>query len=283
MSKIAQKNLKKYKKIRGARYCSLRRVIYYNDVEEVKAMSNYTTGEVAKACGISVRTVQYYDTRGVLCPSELTDGGRRLYSEGDVEKMKIICFLRKLGIGLDTISKIMREGNSNEVISLILDEQRSLISSELEEKQSQLQKLDELKSFLSTSSSFSVKSIADAANIMENKKKLKKLYRTLLFTAIPVGILEWSSIILWIATGIWWPFVVYTVIAIPYAILISRYYLKSVAYICPNCHEIFVPKFKESFFAYHTPRTRRLVCPKCNVKSYCVETHRDAVKEDTAE
>ena len=246
-------------------------------------MSNYTTGEVAKACGISVRTVQYYDTRGVLCPSELTEGGRRLYSESDVEMMKIICFLRELGIGLDTVSKIMREGNSSEVISLILDEQRDLVSAELEEKASQLEKLDELKSFLSTSRDFSVKAIADAANIMENKKKLKKLYKTLLFTAIPVGIIELTSIILWIALGIWWPFAVYTVIAIPYAIWVSRYYFKRVAYICPNCHEIFVPKFKEAFWASHTPKTRRLTCPKCNVKSFCVETHKDALKESSAE
>lgn len=42
-------------------------------------MSKYTTGEIAKLCGVSVRTVQYYDTRNILTPSELTEGGRRLY------------------------------------------------------------------------------------------------------------------------------------------------------------------------------------------------------------
>lgn len=46
-------------------------------------MSKYTTGEIAKLCGVSVRTVQYYDTRGILAPSELSEGGRRLYSEDD--------------------------------------------------------------------------------------------------------------------------------------------------------------------------------------------------------
>ncbi len=40
-------------------------------------MSKYTTGEIAKLCGVSVRTVQYYDTRGILVPNEITDGGRR--------------------------------------------------------------------------------------------------------------------------------------------------------------------------------------------------------------
>lgn len=54
-------------------------------------MPKYTTGEIAKLCGVSVRTVQYYDTRGILIPSELSEGGRRLYSEDDYKKMKIIC------------------------------------------------------------------------------------------------------------------------------------------------------------------------------------------------
>ena len=31
-------------------------------------MSKYTTGEIAKLCGVSVRTVQYYDERGILTP-----------------------------------------------------------------------------------------------------------------------------------------------------------------------------------------------------------------------
>lgn len=39
-------------------------------------MSKYTTGELAKLSGVTVRTVQYYDTRGILIPSELTEGGK---------------------------------------------------------------------------------------------------------------------------------------------------------------------------------------------------------------
>ena len=57
-------------------------------------MSKYTTGELAKLCSVTVRTAQYYDTRGILIPSELSEGGRRLYSEDDLRCMKIICFLR---------------------------------------------------------------------------------------------------------------------------------------------------------------------------------------------
>lgn len=38
-------------------------------------MSQFSTGELAKAAEVSVRTVQYYDQRGILTPSEVTEGG----------------------------------------------------------------------------------------------------------------------------------------------------------------------------------------------------------------
>lgn len=39
----------------------------------------FTTGEIAEKCGVSVRTVQYYDEKGLVRPTERTEGGRRLY------------------------------------------------------------------------------------------------------------------------------------------------------------------------------------------------------------
>lgn len=61
-------------------------------------MSLYTTGELAKKCNVSVRTIQYYDERGILVPTDLTEGGRRLFSEEDVATLETICFLRDLDI-----------------------------------------------------------------------------------------------------------------------------------------------------------------------------------------
>ena len=53
-------------------------------------MSNYTTGEIAKLAGVTVRTVQYYDSRGILMPSDFSEGGRRLYTQEDLKKLKVI-------------------------------------------------------------------------------------------------------------------------------------------------------------------------------------------------
>ena len=234
-------------------------------------MSKYTTGELAKLCGVTVRTVQYYDTRGIMIPSELTEGGRRLFSEDDLKRMKVICFLRELDISIDTISQILKEEHPEKVISLLIEQQEEALSDEISEKQEKLGKLRELKSGVKSQTTFSLESIGDIAIIMQGKKKLKKLRLTSILTGIPVTALQWFSIILWIIRGIWWPFVILVIVAALWGTIISRYYFKNVKYICPECHEVFKPTMKEAFWANHTPTTRKLTCTKCGHKGFCVE------------
>ena len=239
-------------------------------------MSKYTTGEIAKLCGVSVRTVQYYDSRNLLTPSELSEGGRRLYSEEDLKKMKIICFLREAGVSLGSIGELLSDNDPESVISILLDEHEKLLLEEINERKNKLEMLEGIKRELKSIKNFSVESIGDIAYAMENKKKMRKLHTILILTGLPVTILQWASIALWIIKGIWWPFILWAVIAIPWGIIISLYYFKRVVYICPKCHEIFKPKLKEAFWANHTPTLRKLTCPCCGHKCFCVETYNNS-------
>ncbi len=237
-------------------------------------MSKYTTGEIAKFCGVSVRTVQYYDTRGILTPSELSEGGRRLYSEDDLKRMKIICFLRDAGLSINSIGELLSEANPGNVISVLLEQQERALSGEIEERQAKLELLGGIRRALKSVSNFSIESISDIAYQMENKKEMKRLHAVLLLTGIPLGIFQWGSLILWIAAGLWLPFVFYILVAIPYTVWVTRYYFSRVAYICPQCHEVFKPGLKEAFFARHTPTLRKLSCTCCGYKGFCVEIFR---------
>ena len=236
-------------------------------------MSKYTTGEIAKLCGVSVRTVQYYDSRNILVPSELSEGGRRLYSEQDLKRMKIICFLREVGLPINSISELLSEEDPGRVISVLLEQQEQTLRDEINDRQEKLEKLEGIKRELKSVENFSVESIGDIAYAMENKKKMRKLHAILLITGIPLDIIQWATIILWIVTGIWWPFLVYVLVAVPYAVGITRFYFGRVAYICPQCHEVFKPDFKEAFWARHTPTLRKLTCTCCGYKGFCVETY----------
>ena len=105
-------------------------------------MSKYTTGEIAKLCGVSVRTVQYYDDRGILIPGELSDGGRRLYSENDVKRLRIICFLREAGLPISSISALLAEKDPESIISVLLDEQEQVLREELNERKAKLELIE---------------------------------------------------------------------------------------------------------------------------------------------
>ena len=236
-------------------------------------MSKYTTGEIANLCGVSVRTVQYYDTRNILVPSELSEGGRRLYSEDDLKRMRIICFLREAGVPINRIKELFTEPHPEKIISILLDQQEQELREEIAESQKKLGIVETIKRELKEIEIFSVEAIGDIAHIMKQKNKLTKIRWRILLLGIPVTALQWISIILWITNGFWWLFAAWVCAAIIYGVTISIYYYKHVAYICPECHEIFKPKFKEMFWAYHTPKMRRLTCPKCGHKGLCIEVY----------
>lgn len=236
-------------------------------------MSKYTTGEIARLCGVSVRTVQYYDDRGILIPSELSEGGRRLYTDADLGRMRIICFLREAGLPINSISALFAEENPQSIISVLLEQQESALREELAECQAKLELIEGIKREIGTLETFSVESIGDIAHIMKQKHELKKMRWFMIWTGLPVSLLQCIAIVLGITHGLWWLLAVWACVAIPWGTWVSIYYFQHVAYICPECHEVFKPRLKEAFWAYHTPKMRRLTCPKCGRRGLCVEVY----------
>ena len=240
----------------------------------------YTTGEVAKLCGVSVRTVQYYDDRGILIPSTLSEGGRRLYSEADLKRMHVICFLREVGLPINSISALLADDNPAGIISILLDEQERTLRAELAERQTKLELLEGIKRELKEIEDFSVESIGDIAHTMKQRNQLSKLRWTMVWTGIPETLLQLAAIIFTITDGLWWLFILWGLVAVPWGIIVSIYYYRHVAYICPACHTVFRPKFKEMFWAYHTPRMRKLTCPACGRKGLCVEIYAEHTRKE---
>ena len=64
-------------------------------------------GTLAKAAGLTVRTLHHYDAIGLLVPDERSGSGRRLYSARNVSRLYQIVALRRLGLSLDEIASVL--------------------------------------------------------------------------------------------------------------------------------------------------------------------------------
>ena len=81
----------------------------------------YKIGELAKRFRLSRSTLLYYDSIGLLIPSQRTQSGYRLYSADDVKRLERICLYRDMGIELRTVKELLREqGENAEILELAL-------------------------------------------------------------------------------------------------------------------------------------------------------------------
>lgn len=66
-----------------------------------------TVKEVSKLTGVSIRTLHYYDSIGLLHPAEITESGYRLYDDAALERLQHILLFRELQFPLKEIKEII--------------------------------------------------------------------------------------------------------------------------------------------------------------------------------
>lgn len=64
-------------------------------------------GEVADRLGLSLRSIRYYEESGLVAPSARTQGGFRLYTEPDVNRLLLIMQMKPLGFSLDEMRDVL--------------------------------------------------------------------------------------------------------------------------------------------------------------------------------
>ena len=84
---------------------TLRNSLEYTYREAEKTMM--TVNEVCKLTGVSIRTLQYYDTIGLLKPIEYTKAGYRLYDDTTLERLQQILLFKELEFSLKEIKEII--------------------------------------------------------------------------------------------------------------------------------------------------------------------------------
>lgn len=68
---------------------------------------HFQIGEVADTVGLSLRTIRYYEEIGLVAPSGRTEGGFRLYTDSDIERLHLVKALKPIGMSLETMGRLL--------------------------------------------------------------------------------------------------------------------------------------------------------------------------------
>ncbi|WIV44718.1 MerR family transcriptional regulator [Glutamicibacter nicotianae] len=78
--------------------------------EPTPAAANTRTlhiGDMVEATGLSHRTIRHYDEVGLLPASTRSEGGFRVYTESDLQRMLVIRSMKPLGFTLEEMGELL--------------------------------------------------------------------------------------------------------------------------------------------------------------------------------
>lgn len=232
----------------------------------------YTIGEAAKKLQISTRTLRYYDEKDLVRPAYIKENGYRFYSEEQIRQIELFLFIKELGFSLKQIKMLIQDENGSQSLELLLKEQyqeNQRKINEISKKQDKIEHLQKIKLSHAVLTNYS-----GITNIMRKENRISALRRKLCCFSILLVVFELMAISILYAFKLQ-PGVVVIGTTLIGAIALSKYYYDNVEYVCPNCGDVFIPSFLAFNLAPHTPKFRKLTCPKCGKRSYCLEISRE--------
>lgn len=103
----------------------------------------YRIGELARLADVTPDTIRYYEKQQMMDHEVRTEGGFRLYSEKDLQRLKFIRYAKQLGFTLETI---------RELLSIRVDpehhtcqESKGIVQSRLREVESKIVELEHMR------------------------------------------------------------------------------------------------------------------------------------------
>lgn len=106
----------------------------------------YTVKQLAKISGVSVRTLHWYDEKGLLKPSYHGSNGYRYYEEEQLLMLQQILFFRELGFNLNDIQKLLLQDDFDKVRAL--QSHKQVLTEEINRKNNLITTIDKTISHL---------------------------------------------------------------------------------------------------------------------------------------
>jgi DNA-binding transcriptional MerR regulator len=99
------------------------------DLHTGESNSYLRIGDVAKQFGVTLRTLRFYEDKGLITP--LRDGNSRLYSRRDLVRLRLILLGRQVGFTLREVKQMMdlydpANGNARQLRVVVEKSERQL-------------------------------------------------------------------------------------------------------------------------------------------------------------
>jgi DNA-binding transcriptional MerR regulator len=107
--------------------------------------ADYTSGDLARATGNTVRTIRFYEEEGILEPAEVSDGGHRRYTDDDLERLKLIGDLRELGLSLCEIKDILTLRKGCSCVAEFAERLEKSLAGHVAEAQRRMERLERVR------------------------------------------------------------------------------------------------------------------------------------------
>lgn len=138
--------------------------------------SYYTTGQFAKKAKVTIRTIRFYDKKGLLKPTKITDSGYRLYTIEDFGRLQKILSLKYLGFSLDEIMAMTINDNIDNTLDS-LELQKDLVSKKIKHLQLMEQTLAETSAIVRDSKQVDWNHILNLIHITNLQDSLVEQYK----------------------------------------------------------------------------------------------------------
>src|SRR5262245_15445270 len=87
-------------------------ISYLIHSNEGTAMTSMTIGALARECGMSAKTIRYYESIGLLAEPVRTTTGYRLYDAEAVRRLELVRGARRLGLPLKQIDALLQRADA---------------------------------------------------------------------------------------------------------------------------------------------------------------------------
>lgn len=99
----------------------------------------WSVGELARATGLTVRTLHHYDQIGLVQPSERTSAGHRRYTPADLQRLYRVRALRSFGLSLEDVGATLAGADTDPTVL------RQVLHSQLEALDNQVRAVERLR------------------------------------------------------------------------------------------------------------------------------------------